>query len=401
MLLQVEFLFQFLVYLVNDFEIIEDNDRKYVYFCGEWVNDTLEWVEPDESGSKNWILHRIRNGVWGYFLLTDWTFHPGFSINCQKVDTFGDIQLSSLNNIEVLPVANGLHVFMTGTTQSGQGCILDVMSPTHFPSSWDMAIDTSRNNEVFDDVALLDNYLVVTSRRPNVSKGYVNLFKKPTSYNNSTIATELYRGELSYAVDDTLILTHCESDTFATGTYSLAENGMVLSGYDFTAPIYSIVLDNITTLAPNRQMQDISYNKASNVLDVLQHMANTEGLGSIIWHLDQTLGVSGTLTTDHKLEDNTLHSITCLNFAPNYTVASGHSNDGNHIARLTKLKNGISGECTENLETRYNKLYHTLRAEDLDVVNLLERVCPDDMHTWVDEWPISDKCRYNKCCESL
>lgn len=370
---------------INDFEII---NKKIVYFCG-----TIEYCLKDESGDKL-IERSSSSAVFGYFNLEEILTPSGSSVNCVKLDHFGQLALESLDKLEVMNVPDGVHVFMTGSAQNGEGLILDAAATTHFPSSWDLYFDLSLNGEAFDDIALLENYIVVTSRFPNTATGVINLFHKPLSYSSSTLSSTVYRGEVCYGVNDTLLVTHCEREAFSTGTFSSSEGGLVISGYNFSTPIYSIVLDNNTDLAPNLQLRDIRYNKNSQVLDVLQqvsYMAKNDN-SSIIWHLDQTLSAHGILNNCHKFRTTTLHSIACLENNPGRTAGSGHDNGQSPFALLTHVELGYNGSCSETDIIKYHKLYHILTANSLSIANRQATEIPSELGNSLFDWSIINKC---------
>lgn len=370
---------------VNDFEIVDS----IVYFCG-----TLEFCAKDESGDKI-IARSAPSAVFGYFPLGEIVTPPGPSANCMVVNHFGTLFVESLDKLEVMNVADGIHVVMTGSTQTGEGLVLDAAATSHFPSLWNLYFDLSRTGEAFDDVALVDDYIVVTSRRPTLTTGYINLFDKPHSSSYSSLSSALYRGKVSYLLDDTLLLTRCEKNAFVTGTYSSTEGGLVMSGYNASSPIYSIVLGNISTLAPELQLRDIRFNKNSKVLDVLQHFAFGYDRGSIILHLDQTLGTSGITSNCHIFETNTFHSIACLDYNPDCTAASGHSNDMSFFAQLGHIQLGYNGSCSKKDDVKYLQLYHALTAEELNVLDYQTAEMPFRLNNELWSWPIIDKCSDN------
>ncbi|MCR5064383.1 MAG: hypothetical protein K6A67_01295 [Bacteroidales bacterium] len=373
-------------FLVNDFELL---NGEYAYFCGERVNDTGYWQWP----SKDWVVVPRRSALVGYFRVDDITSTPLYSpVNCPFLEDFAGVKLKSLDKIEILPVNDGVHLIMTGSTQSGNGCIVDAAASTLFPSTWNVFVDTSSNGEEFDDVAVTGNYIVITSRFPNNQTGHINFFPKPTSYSTSTINSAIFRGMISYSVDDTLLVKHCENDAFVTGTFSYDHNGIVISGYNFTTPIYSIALQNITTLAPELQLKDMSYNNASQTLDVLQNISYGGLLASIVWHLDQTLGSAGTLTNSHFYKDETLHSIVCLKHNPDNTIASGHTRNSSRFALYCQCLLNHHGNCSQDAKTEYTKFNKSLLPDSYQVDEVRGSHCPIHPDAYRNDFQIIDLC---------
>ena len=366
----------------RDFEIL---DGKYVYFCGMRVNDST-YLEPNGS----WGVIRRRNALFGYFKIDDITNPPsGTPIPCYLMEEFANVDLECLDKLEILPVAEGIHLVMTGTTKSGQGCIVDAAAPSYFPFGWDIYVDTSSTGEKFDDVASLDDYIVVTSRFPINYQGFINYFPLPTSFSQSTINSTLYRGELNYTVNDTLLVKHCKDNVFVTGSYSTQQGGIVISGYNFNVPIYSNTLQNITSLAPELQLQDISYNRHSMTLDVLQHIDYTGSPASVVWHLDQTLGSSGILTNSHLYTNEILHSIVCQEYNPNYTIASGEKTS---FVRYYQFLLNYNLGCSETFKVPYIKFFHFLEGSVYSVREKTGHHAPEITPTSNPLWPVTKIC---------
>ncbi len=166
----------------------------------------------------------------------------------------------------------------------------------------------------------------------------------------------------------------------------------MIGGYNYNSSIYNLILQNNTTLAPDLQLKDMSYNTTSQTLDVLQNIDEGGLLASIVWHLDQTLGSSGMLTNSHYYEDETLHSIACLKYNPNYTIASGHTKDLNRFVHFCQFLLNYHDRCSDVRTIQYTKFSKQLQDDLYRVVEIQGTQSPRLPEAFRLDYPMHNVC---------
>lgn len=154
--------------IVVDVDTIYDIERynQTIYFCG----------------TKK--IGFVKQAIMGYF----------------DVDTFSTTNvyymmmpwMKRLKKMAIASYANNMHVLMVGDENTGLGAIVDASPLT---SSWDIKYAyLGSNNEQFEDITVIDSFVVATSVVSSNSTGNVWFFTKPASSSSSIFLTHTSRG---------------------------------------------------------------------------------------------------------------------------------------------------------------------------------------------------------------
>lgn len=262
---------------VYDFEILNDT----LYFCG------TKWGVEGATA------------VMGYFCLTSF---PSVQVYACTVPL-----MASCQKLEVGHFNGTRHVVMTGNAILGTSHIVDARDMGS--DQWNFNIPYYTDEiDVYDDVALTDNYVVVSARDTALKEGYLCLFDQPAA--NSSLMPQSNAQYLKFMHDvyGNILLEHCTADTIAFLT-QYAANGYATSILDVTNPVFSTerlfpVSTDIMT------MDDIRYNIYARRADVL--MQNLTAGASEVLHVA---------------------------FSPSTTVM-GHQYYGENLLSLDELTNG-------------------------------------------------------------
>lgn len=242
---------------INDFEI----DGKIVYFCGYVLTD---------SGKK---------GAFGQFNLA--TFTSG-TLTYQIMDSCAE--LKKLDYYVYKEGAGVLytesHVIMTGTTDGMRSDILVhlvaradvIMSPTPpIALTVHEAYFSADRNENFDDVAAIDNYVVVSTRNKVDEIPIIDFwqFAKPTTSLSTIFWSNILHLRMASPVPHSpVLLEHTTGNNYAAtfSIFGFSKIAMLqLNATSTTIPMVEILVDEAQTLIP----MDIKFNKAGKVFDIL------------------------------------------------------------------------------------------------------------------------------------
>lgn len=378
---------------ILDFEILE---KEYVYYCGyykQYVGNNNSF--STDNVDKDRPLY-VNHAIVGYFPIS-YMFGSSWSSTTVQpiIDDFDSLQLKSLNRMELIPVEDGIHIIMTGTTSQGESCIVDIAGNGYSPTTWNIHYDISQRGDVFDDIAVTDNYYVVSYHNGNM--GFLSYYDRPTSYSYSTLSSPLADYAISYNVDAKILMESYEVlDSFATLTYSNEENGIVVSRYDGFNPQYSVVINYPTNLSSTEQLYDIKYDRESYNVEVLQRIYEGSDSGSIIWHVTPMCFVGSPTILGHKYKEDKLHSIAIRYYNPWHTIATGHENGAyDALNKIYQIKQNQHGnKCVTKNSTSIVNLKHILTPEDRPVYyGFLTKVVSDVI--WMDQyWPFDYPCDY-------
>ncbi len=373
---------------VRDFTIL---DGRYVYFCG------TKYLAGDDDETNGKDSDAGWSAVMGCFLLDDLINKPvsGY-VNLTYLESFGQVDILAFQKLEAVKVNQGVHVFMTGIARTGQAVLVDATASTPIPSAWNVNIDISTMpNELYDDVAVTDNYVYLTSRISGSNNGYITKFARPTSL-TTTIFSNLGKKRILYNINNTILIEACESDSYVIGTYS-NQHMNVISGFNDLTPIYSITFPTISSITPTQQMRDMSYNPASHTLDVLMWFLEGTDTASVIWHFNQSTS-SGGYNNAHVYHDDILHSIDCLRNKPNNTIASGRLNNPNVAQFLREYKHYIFNHesCTNSMETKIQLINHILQNDNMFPGHIQSTEPTVNRESRIYSTPVSVKCQSTK-----
>jgi hypothetical protein len=232
---------------VCDFEIYNDT----VYFCGIMQE------------------RMVGHAVIGYFAVADL-----FNLNPSNVSYINLPEMTNVWAVEVGWFASRKHVVGVGESINSEGMMVDMIDEyAHWMVNFG---DVGGDTVLLSDVAITQNYVVVTSKRNlsvMVSKGRLWYFEKPTATGNS-----IFQGTVSFldnnleirekyrirAIGGDVFITACHSDNIHGSL-----NPFVVSYYSgFTCNRNAVIdegLYNFVTLG------DISYTLGTNVVNLLLH----------------------------------------------------------------------------------------------------------------------------------
>ena len=283
------------------------------------------------------------------------------------VDTISLLRECEIIQVKKLDVfvdeASVTHVLVTGLQSSGNWCVLDA-----FPSgmgSWQVNIVLSASSqEIFDDVAVLDNYVAVSLHDVTWQTGKVLLFDKNTVLGTIfPIPTVGFTPiDLPYRVDGDVLLEWCESDAFVSASHSAIDNAVYISGFNYTTRIATIGLPLASTLSPCSQLRDISYSNRSRDLMLLQYELTGVDTLSVVYRLDSSVLTSPTmLIYGNRYDCETLSSIVNKRYLTGSTFASGHSFDNCYntlynnykVLRKYVFRQGIYDNCAKESKMIY------------------------------------------------
>lgn len=293
-----------LKYIVNDFEIYNDT----VFFCGQV--DTIE----------NSVA------IFGYFRYSPSFANPVYCCHIAEAVKFDKLELYENNNKP--------HVVFTGKKDYKYGLLADAIKSA--PNSWDFAtaFNMSGDNIIYDDVAIIKDYIIVTSRSIISDSGMINYFLKPSTY--STMFPNSIYGKIQYQPKSKILVTECSNNTFATlcmnsnSTYVMSRYNLIINSVSLQSgsPFYGVC-------------QDISYNKDSNSVEVLINDCQGDFSGScILLHYSQSLPSFGISIPIHLYHPYIMYSIDYLKYNPLCFVASGSGAIGYYegILRVFRYK---------------------------------------------------------------
>ena len=384
--------------VVHDLEVLSEHAA---FYCGERYNyrcyqiglkdssiipeDTLYTIiSYDTMG--NYVYVKRARAVMGYFQmdldnLTLYDFH--------EVADFRYYLFRCFNKLELLPVSDGIHVLMTGTTKWGNGSLLDAVFHADI-SLWKLYIDTTNDGTLFDDVAVTSKEIVASLRHPLTGMASLDYHTLPTSVTTSTIGGYTAVALYSYSANDEILLEHCEQDAFASATYSQGENKIMISGFVSAAYIGTVSLPLYPTMDPRQQLIDIKYDSTSRVLALLQHFLENVDTSSVIWHLlPGLIPNSGGWVDGALYSKEVLSSIDRLKYLPGHFIASGHKSGYAWLVRLYQHKIGLMEQCRVGIFRECTLLEHKTNDISRFYPELSENVEPQIF--FFDVYPYSVK----------
>lgn len=341
----IEYISQSYMYsYVRDFEILNGED---VYFCAERYDM--------DATNKN----VLRDVFIGHFTMTDFRAASWYTTNFQ-VDV---ISLSSIigvtrtNKLDVYKdVVGALHVIVTGSINT-MNCIVEAYL---YGRTWTLNYTpTTNQNEVYDDVAITNKYVAVSSHNENNSTGNILLFNKPSGANSifPNPSVGFTRIVLPYSVNGEVLLEWCKDDTLVSACHSAYDNAVYLSGYNGSFHIATIGMPLQSNLSPDSQLKDLSYNSEKRSLEVLQYELIVGDTASVVYHITPVvLNAPTTLIFGNYYKCETLNSIVNKKYLAGLTFASGHSYDNCYNAQYNNYKvlrkyvllQGFYGNCTSS-----------------------------------------------------
>ncbi len=232
-------------FLVNDFEVMGN----MVYFCGYKMVD----------GKKK--------GAFGHFDLVTFPISTVFYYATGSYEEMRKIDVYELN----IQFQYETHLVMTGTTTGGRSdALLDMNLSVPYGINC-QAYVSNEENEIFDDVAVTKNNVVVSVRKEAYGFPVIDFwqFPQPTTLGSFILSSGFDRLRLASPVVETpVFLEHTANDKFAAVSKVNGFNRMVFMKPDVltnTCKIVEIYGDELKTLIP----MDIKYNTKGKVYDIL------------------------------------------------------------------------------------------------------------------------------------
>lgn len=326
-------------YFVSDFEIYNDT----AYFCG-YVDSTQPIA------------------FFGYFEVS--TF-PTTTVYCSRVRL-----VDKFNKIEVFNNNNTPHLVFTGIIGKHQNILADALLLA--PNSWDIYISYIMDipDLKYDDIAVTDDYIVVTSRLFNLDSGLIHFFNKPPIY--STIFPFYhFSRSVQYDVVSPILITACNNNSFAT----LCQNtpsSFVTSQYNFIYDIYSLE----STMYEGKCL-DINFNAYYNSVESVIFDKSIKYGATLAIHYDNALPTTTSLTA-HRFDFQHIQSIDYLDHNHPCFIASGYHID-EQVLRLYRYLYNNWHTCMEETEIStkridnkrkldYNKFTPMQTYEDATVI---------------------------------
>lgn len=226
---------------VNDFEI----DDKTVYFCG-------------------YLLENEKRAVYGCFDLH--TF-PFCTISYYEIP-----ECTELRKIDFYTIGDMFnsetHFVMTGSTGTRSDALIDVPH-TLSPTFNGLAYFSTNEYESIDDVAVIDNYVVVSARDNEYGIPIVNFWQytKPSSFGTSIFNTSVNRVRVSNpSAGSPVFLEHKGSDD-----YSAVYKDDVFPRIDMLELSWGATVIKALAISADstRYPLDIKYHNSTLVYDIL------------------------------------------------------------------------------------------------------------------------------------
>lgn len=333
-------------YLIKDIEIV---DSRYIYYCGSRVISYT--ILPDGHGG--WVYTPTWGALFGCFDLATFT-----TPNVSGIDNLFVFGFESFDKLEVYRIGEETHLVMVGSMNDGSGLVSDFYGNGAIPTSWTFKY-ASVSGEAFDDVAISDKYLVISSRKPNL-QSYLRSYKLPTIASQTFFASPVAQIKTDISAHDTILLEYCENDYFALTTTDVQNYNIEVAAFDYNLNFYhALAIPLFSDATPMSSLRDIKFNEHLQTLAVLEVFPNGNFFSSIVHHISTNNApptyssiIYGTLYSDERLcsmdyeSDNAGH-----------IVASG--NGPNAFARIYQHFPYVYNECTEEKKTSCSKLNPT------------------------------------------
>ncbi len=311
---------------VYDFEIFNN----VVYFCG---------VKSNATGGY---------GVLGYFPLAGF---PATTINYLNIPLF-----SRVKRIEVGTMAGQTHMVAIGDGIQGAAEIVDAID---MGGSWAMHFfDSSDKEIVFTDLAITDNYVVVTGYQQHnlFVPARVYYFDKPTSSGGTLSPLYIPWIEIYERSSHNIIIEACEGDAFvvalARGVNDMGSSSFILVAYDYQNHISTNI---ITEPYSPVQLKDIKYYSRYKISELLLYIDNEDVRYSVIYTLLPAMAIGNATAPGIRYDNRYINSIDKNSVLTDHFVASAINPAMSHIEHI--LYNFATvGSCLSYYENVVNKL---------------------------------------------
>lgn len=236
---------------INDFVIYKDT----VYFA---ATRTIF----DEEDSVN-----LYASYFGYFPLAGFPNSPlaTVGIHCDLTKSIGVYS-------EKTEPSNTHVVMATYDKYSGNGWILDAFQNSD--TTWETCYARPESNKYVDDIAISDNYVAITTRKPELIGDSTRLWLFYIPYGGHSIFDDpaYYNGYYTPRYIRTLLVEKCAQDTLAT-TYADINGNLYVKVFNGPVHLSNIIMPNLPFwYFPD----DIKYNSQRNSVDILCNYMNAQ-----------------------------------------------------------------------------------------------------------------------------
>lgn len=287
---------------VKDFDVMDN----WVYYCG-----------VDHSGE-------VPVAAFGFFPLVG--FPQVVAYHCPVSE------LTELKKIEVLNVNYDLHCVMIGRHKTNGDVVVDAMSLTTIV--WGLRYGVAREHEAFDDIAVTDSLIVVTSVDTSAffPSGGVWRFVQPTVPGGyMSIATADW-AKVNYLINRPFLVESCYDGWYVVGARSVVGNYYCVGAFnDYmympTGQFSVAPYGNIWIQDYFNRLVDMKFCPERNTLDMLIESGYRDSsIRSEVYHLTPQLLSGNTTINGHLFYEEKLNSIDNLMSQPGQFVASGRFN---------------------------------------------------------------------------
>ncbi len=281
---------------ISDFEV--DSLYDMVYFCGMIVDNVP---------------------CMGYFSMSSF---PSTTINYIPLPC-----LKGLKHLELIPFYNGTQVIMTGYTDQ-HDVIVDVM-PNGL--GWKVRLITpyipnSTGYYTCDDMAILDNFVVVTSNRYEVLDNtetslYPVLwyFTKPTTVTTPISSSSRVYLEVPCLYSSSISIRKCENDQFVIAGM-FGPGTPVISRYDGVVHKGAVTIEGMYT-----KIKSLCYNPVIKSTEVVLDSSDAAIHGSKIYTLYPWMETTPGMALGHQFDGHILKSLCYQGYNPSNFICVGDS----------------------------------------------------------------------------
>ena len=348
-------------YVVNDFEILNDS----VYFCGY---------------KENW--QGLKTAIFGYFALAGF---PTTNVYYYAVAGFSNFDKMDLYDDEGHP-----HVVMIGDALHQAQVIVDTREVGLNHWIFDIA-DYSYQSELldirFDDVAVTDDYVFVTSRGLYDGIVYIQEFAKPASYSSIFIGNIAVFPISLYNASPVLI-EHCYDNYYSILT-SIDDNKIIVGFYNEYG-----CLSQYETTRDYFHCRDLKVNSiCPETVDVLLKISDINGnvWSEIITSVSmQTPGNKPIVISVHKYPDHDIYSMDFVAPQDNI-IASGQPEQGGELYVYRCYRN--EWNCEEEESTFFVKSFNPTVPWPFEIVTMIVDLYANQIKCGEEVVNVQTKCK--------
>ena len=288
---------------ITDFEVFHDT----VFFCG-----TKPGVKPC--------------AVFGMFPLA------GFPACSVYYHYFSD--LKSFDKIAMLSSSGKTHAAMTASYLGGYGTMVDIYKTS---SSWYYCVANRENmRDMYDDVAVLNNYVVYSSRAyvgssaPKYGRAQFVYHSLPAAPTSTVLSTTPLLRYFSSMQATSPILLDAEYDLLITATTT--SNSKISVGHFSELNYYASAE---TATQSGLEIRDLGFNDLNLETELLVTIQNATMTGSLIYHFEDYHFMYNYILYSHYYVNQFLYSLVKAGFNDMLHVSCGHNltNPGLRIYR--------------------------------------------------------------------